>query len=75
VREETGLSVRILDRTGTYPRKDGTRARVYTAEAPPKARPRGPRNEIREQRWTGVRKARRILATNAWNRLRDALEP
>ncbi len=74
VREETGLRVRILDRTGTYDRKDGTRARVYLAEAPGKAHPRGPRNEISEQRWTGFRKARRILARNAWNRLSDALE-
>ncbi len=73
VREETGLRVRLLSRTGTYPRKDGTRARVYTAEAPQKARPVGPRNEIREQRWVRVPKARRKLPSSTWKRLSDAL--
>ena len=74
VREETGLRVRILGRTGVYGRKDGSRALVYIAEAPPKARPPGPRNEIREQRWTGLRKARRILPHGAWCRVTDALD-
>jgi len=74
VHEETGLSVRILSRTGTYPRKDGTRARVYTAEAPRKARPVGPRNEIREQRWVSIPKAQRKLRRDAWLRLSDAID-
>jgi 8-oxo-dGTP diphosphatase len=74
VREETGIRVRIVRPTGVYGRKDGTRVVVFMAEAPPKARPRGPRNEIREQRWIRHRKARRLLPRSARRRLSDALD-
>lgn len=71
--EETGLRIRILGRTGVYPRSDDSRAVVFAGEAPPDARPVGPRNEIREQRWVPVRKARRLLRPRSRQRLNDAL--
>jgi 8-oxo-dGTP pyrophosphatase MutT (NUDIX family) len=73
VREETGLRVRLLGVTGVYDREDDSRAVVFAAEAPPRARLPGPRYEIREQRWVRLRRARRLLASGARRRMLDSL--
>jgi len=73
VDEETGLVAEILGVTGIYRRSDGSPAIVFAATVAAHAEPLGPRNEIREQRWTPIRDAMRLLPRRARRRLADAL--
>ena len=73
VREETGLEARITGLTGIYSRGNGSLAFVFAARIGRDERPRGPRHEIRRQRWFPAAKALRRLSSSAARRLRDAL--
>ena len=73
VDEETGLVAEILGVTGIYLRSDGSPAIVFAATVPARSEPTGPRNEIREQRWTPIREAMRLLPRRVRRRLADAL--
>lgn len=73
VEEETGLVARILVRTGTYLRPDGSFAFVFTAAVAEDAEPSGSRNEIRQQRWIPSDEALGLLPRRVRRRLADAL--
>jgi len=73
VKEETGMRVSVLGLTGIYGRRGGSRAVVFAARVPRRARTAGPRNEIREQRWVQPARADRLLKKSARRRLHDAL--
>ena len=73
VKEETGLSAKIAGLTGIYPRADGSLAYVFAARIGRDGRPRGPRHEIRKQRWFPAAEAFHRLSSAASRRLRDAL--
>jgi len=73
VREETGMEARITGLTGIYSRVNGSLAFVFAARIGRDERLRGPRHEIRRQRWFPAAKALRRLSSSAAQRLRDAL--
>jgi 8-oxo-dGTP diphosphatase len=73
VEEETGLVADILGLTGRYSRADGSAAVVFAARVEDTAEPRGPRNEIREQRWVRHGKALGLVSRKARRRLAEAL--
>ena len=73
VDEETGLCATNLRLTGVYGRADGSVAVVFAARVAKGAKPAGPRNEIREQRWVPRHEAMRLLPRQARRRLADAL--
>jgi 8-oxo-dGTP diphosphatase len=73
VKEETGMEARIAGLTGIYYRRDGSFAFVFAARVGRGEQPRGPRHEIRKQRWFPAAEAMRRLSGAAGSRLRDAL--
>jgi len=73
VKEETGMEARIAGLTGIYSRANGSLAFVFAARVGRDERPRGPRHEIRKQRWFPAAEALRRLSSSAGGRLRDAL--
>ena len=74
VKEETGMGARIAGLTGIYFRADGSLAFVFAAKVARDEQPRGPRHEIRKQRWFPAPEALRRLSTASARRLRDALD-
>jgi 8-oxo-dGTP diphosphatase len=73
VKEETGMGARIAGLTGIYARADGSLAFVFAARVGLGEHPRGPRHEIRKQKWFPADQALRRLSASAAERLRDAL--
>jgi len=73
VHEETGLRAEICGITGIFARSDRSRAVVFAARVRGRMACRGPRNEIREQRWVQPHVALRLLKKSARRRLRCAL--
>ena len=70
VREETGLRARLGRLLGVYPRKDGSRAYLFSGRA---SREGQPGAEIRRVRWTPLRAALERLAGAPRRRLKDAV--
>lgn len=73
VKEETGMGAWIAGLTGIYYRADGSLAFVFAAKVDREEQPKGPRHEIRKQRWFTAPEALRRLSTSSAQRLRDAL--
>jgi 8-oxo-dGTP diphosphatase len=67
VKEETGLTAKIIQMTGKYRREDGTVARVYAAKA--RGKLAGASLEIVEQRWVPVLEAKEMVSSNTRRRL------
>ncbi|MFM8980313.1 MAG: NUDIX hydrolase [Planctomycetia bacterium] len=73
VDEETGLTPRVHALSGAYARADGSFALVYLASVGLRVTHHRPGHEIARLRWASPRKARRLLARRARERLADAL--
>src|SRR5262245_50707879 len=63
VKEETGMGARIAGLTGIYVRADGSLAFVFAARVDMGEQPRGPRYEIRKQKWFPAGQALRRLSS------------
>src|SRR5687768_15348042 len=70
VLEETGLRARLGRLLGIYPRKDGSRAFLFSGRAPREGHPGA---EIRRVRWTPLRAAFERLSPAPRRRLKDAV--
>ena len=66
-------AARIAGLTGIYVRTDGSLAFVFAARVGLDEHPRGPRHEIRKQKWVPADQALRRLSASSAERLRDAL--